>query len=236
MVDRESRGQVFVKCALAAGAACFALANAATIAQATTLNETVNVSIYQSETNSNNINDPTQQAQQGNPLIAPAYFLGSGTYSGPLDFNPSTNTIGAFFTSGGGSTTGLSAGTLAAGLSSAPFGLTTVMVITGTTAGTISGTIEHDDGASLYYGVGFADIAMFQPGPVSATVNSYDPFKGPWQLIYVEANGLPAVLDFEVLSGNANPTPLPAALPLFATGLGVLGLFGRRKKRKIAAA
>jgi hypothetical protein len=31
-------------------------------------------------------------------------------------------------------------------------------------------------------------------------------------------------------------TPLPAALPLFATGLGALGLFGWRRKRKINAA
>lgn len=32
------------------------------------------------------------------------------------------------------------------------------------------------------------------------------------------------------------PTPLPAALPLFATGLGALGLFGWRRKRKSTAA
>jgi hypothetical protein len=31
-------------------------------------------------------------------------------------------------------------------------------------------------------------------------------------------------------------TPLPAALPLFATGLGAMGLFGWRRKRKSAAA
>ena len=30
-------------------------------------------------------------------------------------------------------------------------------------------------------------------------------------------------------------TPLPAALPLFATGLGALGLLGWRSKRKAAA-
>jgi hypothetical protein len=31
-------------------------------------------------------------------------------------------------------------------------------------------------------------------------------------------------------------TPLPAALPLFATGLGALGLLGWRRKRKAQAA
>jgi hypothetical protein len=43
-----------------------------------------------------------------------------------------------------------------------------------------------------------------------------------------------------VASGNVpdnffivpTPTPLPAALPLFATGLGVLGLLSWRRKRK----
>jgi hypothetical protein len=33
-------------------------------------------------------------------------------------------------------------------------------------------------------------------------------------------------------SGTATATPLPAALPLFATGLGALGLLGWRRKRK----
>jgi hypothetical protein len=34
---------------------------------------------------------------------------------------------------------------------------------------------------------------------------------------------------------SASATPLPAALPLFATGLGALGLFGWRRKRKETA-
>lgn len=34
----------------------------------------------------------------------------------------------------------------------------------------------------------------------------------------------------------ASATPLPAALPLFATGLGAMGFFGCRRKRKNAAA
>jgi hypothetical protein len=39
------------------------------------------------------------------------------------------------------------------------------------------------------------------------------------------------------LIGDAPPTtPLPAALPLFAGGLGMLGLLSRRKKAKKAVA
>jgi len=37
-------------------------------------------------------------------------------------------------------------------------------------------------------------------------------------------------------TGTLTTTPLPAALPLFAGGLGALGLFGWRRKRKNAAA
>ena len=36
--------------------------------------------------------------------------------------------------------------------------------------------------------------------------------------------------------GTVDPTPLPAALPLFASGLGVVGLLARRRKRKAQAA
>jgi hypothetical protein len=43
-------------------------------------------------------------------------------------------------------------------------------------------------------------------------------------------------LNVDVAGSTAVATPLPAALPLFVTGLGVLGLLGRRRKRKAAAA
>jgi len=42
--------------------------------------------------------------------------------------------------------------------------------------------------------------------------------------------------DGQVLTGSVDPTPLPAALPLFATGLGCLGLLGWRRKRRVHAA
>jgi hypothetical protein len=37
------------------------------------------------------------------------------------------------------------------------------------------------------------------------------------------------------IRGQLNPVPLPTALPLFATGLGALGLLGWRRKKKAAA-
>jgi hypothetical protein len=40
---------------------------------------------------------------------------------------------------------------------------------------------------------------------------------------------------FQILGSELAQTPLPAALPLFATGLGALGLVGWRRKRKAAA-
>jgi hypothetical protein len=41
--------------------------------------------------------------------------------------------------------------------------------------------------------------------------------------------------DIKQASLNVNAIPLPAALPLFATGLGLLGLLGLRRKKKASA-
>ena len=43
------------------------------------------------------------------------------------------------------------------------------------------------------------------------------------------------IADFDNFNITITQTPLPAALPLFATGLGVLGLLGWRRKRKASA-
>ena len=42
-------------------------------------------------------------------------------------------------------------------------------------------------------------------------------------------------LTFRVIGETSPAVPLPTALPLLATGLGVLGLFGWRRKRKAGA-
>jgi hypothetical protein len=64
------------------------------------------------------------------------------------------------------------------------------------------------------------------PNAILSTTASYDvntPFNGTYSIT-------------EIQSGSLSATPLPAALPLFATGLGGLGLLGWRRKRKSAAA
>jgi hypothetical protein len=48
------------------------------------------------------------------------------------------------------------------------------------------------------------------------------------------SGGSPTDPNYAVLFDPPSATPLPAALPLFAGGLGLLGLFGGRKKRKSA--
>jgi hypothetical protein len=70
-------------------------------------------------------------------------------------------------------------------------------------------------------------------------VPNYDP---PSYFTYVDllSNGvipnLSVGADIVSFTPIPPPTPLPAALPLFATGLGVIGLFVRRRRRKNGAA
>jgi hypothetical protein len=45
----------------------------------------------------------------------------------------------------------------------------------------------------------------------------------------------PGSTTFSASLATVSATPLPAALPLFATGLGAMGLFGWRRKRKAGA-
>jgi hypothetical protein len=58
----------------------------------------------------------------------------------------------------------------------------------------------------------------------------------PFSSVTFSDSSLPAFeFDVGVPTGGGTPTPLPAALPLFAGGVGALGFFGWRRKRKPAA-
>jgi hypothetical protein len=59
---------------------------------------------------------------------------------------------------------------------------------------------------------------------------SLDPF---FQLSLAEINeGCGLIFSDGVGNGFASATPLPSALPLFASGLGVMGFLTKRRKRK----
>ena len=88
-------------------------------------------------------------------------------------------------------------------------------------------------------------LAVNGPGPYPSPLSStYEEFFFTFvgtgsDTLTIEANTNPGnwyVDDISVTGAAVSATPLPAALPLFASGLGAMGLFGWRRKRKNAAA
>jgi hypothetical protein len=81
------------------------------------------------------------------------------------------------------------------------------------------------------------------PSDFSVSAQSFMAFCLAYQPGSTACNGfiLPASVTLTISISDPNSadlfvvTPIPAALPLFATGLGALGLFGWRRKRKNAA-
>jgi hypothetical protein len=71
------------------------------------------------------------------------------------------------------------------------------------------------DDAFLYSGGTYTNLT----GPPGTTAIDAFGINASGQIVGAYVSNLPA-------------TPLPATLPLFATGLGALGLFGRRRKRR----
>ena len=76
------------------------------------------------------------------------------------------------------------------------------------------------------------DIPVYSGGSGMALQQHQSPF-GYTQL--ETFNGTPTSIGFELDGVPVSATPLPATLPLFASGLGALGLLGWRRKRKAQA-
>jgi hypothetical protein len=94
------------------------------------------------------------------------------------------------------------------------------------TASPIGGLGEYAPGTTNDFTV--LNGVIFSANFVSLNFGNLLVLTPPVGLFVVDENTIVANLSF-------SQTPLPAALPLFATGLGVLGLLGWHRKRKQAA-
>jgi hypothetical protein len=104
-----------------------------------------------------------------------------------------------------------------------------------TFTGTLSDTVASGSEDKIHFEVIASVNIFFAGGTANASADPY---------IYVDpsfANAAEYCIVVSAGVGNAgscgaSATPLPATLPLFAGGLGALGLFGWRRKRKNSAA
>jgi hypothetical protein len=95
------------------------------------------------------------------------------------------------------------------------------------------GSTTHNGGGALPTDIGFQNsenLSFFPLGPAFG----WDPAAAGSYLITLALVNEAGAPIFSV-EEQINATPIPATLPLFATGLGALGLLARRRKRKAIA-
>jgi hypothetical protein len=117
-------------------------------------------------------------------------------------------------------------------------GTYTITAITGTFNG---GTITSLSLPGL--GLGGNDNLLFYPGSDQLDISGFSFDEGPYGFNIYDDGGYGDIYQnvmgqyggsITTFTASPSVTPLPAALPLFATGIGAMGLLGWRRKRKNA--
>jgi hypothetical protein len=198
-------------------AACAIFALAAPVAHADSLYGPLSVTVWTGNGVAHEANLPAP--------AGPANF--SFTYNGPLNFvdndcQTCSNTFGEFFGSDASGISGLSPSQLATFLGttmSTPGEVdNSYMQFIGTYTGGGAVSVSHDDGSSLYTGVGFTNTVYSSPDPTTDIPSSGILPTGtdvPFDLVYVESNGAPSDL---VVTG-LTPTPEPGTIGFMALGM-----------------
>ena len=163
-------------------------------------------------------------------LINPQYAALFAPFSANRLFAPigSNITDGAFSIPGTGGTT--PAGVMGFGAVFSDVDLAGTSIAFATAAGEILLAVPTFPGDQTFSFLGI----LLAPG--EGLITGVRIVTGTTALGPLESPGVDLVVMDDFIFGEPSNTPLPAALPLFATGLGALGLIGWWRKRKAQAA
>jgi hypothetical protein len=185
----------------------------------------------------------------GTGLSSVTYNTGSnpasGEYAGNCTTSCSSGVSSPFGTQGGSQSNYLAAG----GINNSMAGLVTVTFSSAQTSlNLLWGTLDETDSRNFIIVDGITITGSTVGTTYAATTEPFGTITNSSDDVGVEITNLPtsfttvtfgdsdqSAFEFELGQPSTTATPLPAALPLFAGGLGMIGLLGRRRKRKQVA-